>query len=143
MTHTHDEVDYCQCDAGTPIEVLSDSIEEPCECESTLCPESHEFARCENAATHDTLWTKECESCWTAKPEEYRASEVKCLEDRGDGSCDGAVEYRYPLSSTGKPFPRCDRHWGKRLVEQDRINRLYSGDCPPSDFDPAYAGERW
>lgn len=64
-----------------------------------------------------------------------------CL-DLGEGTCSGAVEYRTPLSSTGRAFPRCERHWGERLEEQDRINERYPVVAPP-DFDPAYAGERW
>jgi hypothetical protein len=47
------------------------------------------------------------------------------------------------LSPSGENFPRCDYHWGTRLVEQDRINSLYGGDLAPSTFDPADAGETW
>lgn len=67
----------------------------------------------------------------------------ECLNAH-DGSCRGPVEYRAPLSGTGRSFPRCDRHWEERLAEQERINERYP-DSPiaPSDFDPAYAGERW
>lgn len=58
--------------------------------------------------------------------------------------CSGAVEYRMPLSGTGKSFPRCDAHWAERLDVQDGINRRYpDSDIPPSDFDPYYAGESW
>jgi hypothetical protein len=63
-----------------------------------------------------------------------------CLQDGPD--CQGAVEYRMPLSGTGKPFARCDHHWNLRLIEQDRINRTYPTHAP-ADFDPSYAGERW
>lgn len=65
----------------------------------------------------------------------------ECLEH--GPQCAGPVEYRYPLSGTGKAFPRCEAHWDKRLAQQDEINRKYGGDCPPSDFDPSYAGEEW
>jgi hypothetical protein len=65
---------------------------------------------------------------------------VHCLQDGPD--CQGAVEYRMPLSGTGKPFARCDHHWNLRLIEQDRINRTYPTHAP-ADFDPSYAGERW
>lgn len=68
-----------------------------------------------------------------------------CLEFRlgaTDNVCFGAVEYRWPLSSTGKPFPRCDKHWDKRLKVQEGINRRYPVHAP-SDFDPYYAGESW
>lgn len=69
---------------------------------------------------------------------------IECLNDYGDGTCRGPVEYRAPLSGTGRSFPRCDRHWGERLDAQEDINSRYP-DSPiaPSDFDPSYAGERW
>jgi hypothetical protein len=66
---------------------------------------------------------------------------IECLQHGED--CTGTVEYRMPLSGTGRAFPRCDRHWELRLQEQERINSRYGGDVAPSDFDPAYAGERW
>ena len=69
--------------------------------------------------------------------------DLTCLNDRGDGTCRGPVEMRMPLSGTGRSFPRCDKHWGDRLDEQDEITRKYGGDVPPADFDPGYAGERW
>lgn len=74
--------------------------------------------------------------------------ELTCLDARpldGSDPCQGEIELRYPLSATGRSFPRCDRHWDKRLDEQERINRLYApnSDCAPAGFDPSYAGERW
>ena len=71
-------------------------------------------------------------------------TEIKCLDDYGKGECAGEVEYRFPLSGTGRSFPRCDKHWDVRLDAQDRINRDYpDSDTPPSWFDPTAAGERW
>lgn len=66
-----------------------------------------------------------------------------CIDNYED-DCAGSVEYRFPLSATGRSFPRCDRHWAERLDAQEQINRRYP-DSPfaPSDFDPAYAGESW
>jgi hypothetical protein len=66
-----------------------------------------------------------------------------CL-DHGSGECSGEVEYRTPLSGTGRSFPRCAGHWDKRLDAQERISRDYP-DSPaaPSWFDPTAAGERW
>jgi hypothetical protein len=60
------------------------------------------------------------------------------------GNCAGEVEYRMPLSGTGRSFARCDLHWSERLDAQDRINRRYP-DSPfaPAGFDPTYAGESW
>lgn len=66
--------------------------------------------------------------------------ELVCL-DR-DETCEGAVEYRMPLSGTGRSFPRCDKHWSDRLDVQEGINRRYPATAP-SDFDPYYAGESW
>jgi hypothetical protein len=70
--------------------------------------------------------------------------ELKCL-DTPSGGCSGSVEMRYPLSGTGKSFPRCNAHWEKRLDKQEEINQRYApfSDVPPADFDPTYAGERW
>jgi hypothetical protein len=67
--------------------------------------------------------------------------ELKCL-DEGHGHCVGEVEYRMPLSGTGKPFPRCELHWEARLQKQEEIDNKYPI-TPPRDFDPLYAGERW
>lgn len=65
-----------------------------------------------------------------------------CLD--GPEDCAGPVEYRMPLSGTGKAFPRCEKHWDKRLDEQERISRDYpDSPSPPAWFDPSYAGERW
>ena len=69
---------------------------------------------------------------------------LECLDDHGENTCRGPVEYRMPLSGTGKSFPRCDFHWDKRLDRQEEINERYP-DSPiaPSWFDPMDAGERW
>jgi hypothetical protein len=66
----------------------------------------------------------------------------ECLDDVGDETCEGDVEYRMPLSASGKPFPRCDKHWAERLETQQGINERYPHN-QPSDFDPSYAGESW
>lgn len=67
---------------------------------------------------------------------------TECLE-YGD-ACAGDVEYRTPLSGTGKAFARCEAHWEKRLDEQERINRTYpDSPCAPGWFDESAAGEHW
>lgn len=71
------------------------------------------------------------------------AEPLECLDDYGDGTCAGAVEYRMALSATGRSFPRCEKHWGDRVEKQEGIQRRYGGAAAPRDFDPAYAGERW
>lgn len=68
--------------------------------------------------------------------------QVTCIDSYTENPCKGAVEYRYPLSGTGKSFPRCDKHWSDRLDREDEINRRYPS-VQPSDFDPMYAGESW
>ncbi len=71
---------------------------------------------------------------------------LKCLDDHtGGADCEGTTEMRYPLSGTGKSYPRCDGHWKKRLKKQQEINKRYApfSDVPPAGFDPLYAGERW
>ena len=67
--------------------------------------------------------------------------EMKCLNHGPE--CAGPVEYRTPLSGTGRAFPRCDFHWEKRLDEQERIQARYGSPAAPRDFDPGFAGERW
>jgi hypothetical protein len=69
-----------------------------------------------------------------------KTANEECLD--GPEGCEGHTEYREPLSATGKPFPRCDKHWDQRLQKQDEINQRYPQNAP-SDFDPGYAGERW
>lgn len=68
---------------------------------------------------------------------------LRCL-DQARGGCSGPVEWRDPLTATGRSFARCEKHWDARLDEQERILERYP-DSPvaPSWFDPAYAGERW
>ena len=65
---------------------------------------------------------------------------MECLNSGPD--CVGPVEYRMPLSGTGRSYPRCDHHWTERLRVQDGINRRYP-EHQPADFDPLYAGEEW
>jgi len=61
--------------------------------------------------------------------------------ERGEG-CEGAVEYRMPLSGTGRSFPRCDKHWDERLDLEEGLRERYP-EQPPSDWSPLDAGESW
>lgn len=63
-----------------------------------------------------------------------------CIE--GPDHCGGEVEYRFPLSATGRSFPRCDHHWSKRLDREEITRRRYPS-SQPTDFEPSYAGESW
>jgi hypothetical protein len=64
----------------------------------------------------------------------------ECIES-GE-KCEGMVEFRDGLSGTGKPFPRCDGHWSKRLDLQDGLRHGYPQQ-PPSGWSPMDAGESW
>lgn len=74
--------------------------------------------------------------------EEQNLTHEDCLDHSAE--CGGEVEFRQPLSATGKSFPRCEFHWERRLDKQEEINQRYP-DSPvaPADFDPTYAGESW
>ena len=71
-------------------------------------------------------------------------TEQDCL-DYGRTPCQGQVEYRMPLSGTGRAFPRCEKHWEERLDEQERIERTYhvNSPAPPPGYDYLDAGEYW
>lgn len=47
-----------------------------------------------------------------------------CL-DEWRGGCEGEVEYRIPMSPTGKWYPRCEKHFNERLDTQERLSRTY------------------
>lgn len=49
---------------------------------------------------------------------------LPCLDERL-GGCEGEVEYRLPMSPTGKSFPRCEKHFSYRLDRQEQISRRY------------------
>lgn len=63
-----------------------------------------------------------------------------CLNQSED--CTGPVEYRMPLSGTGVPFPRCDKHWDDRLELERGLRERYP-EQPPADWSPLDAGEHW
>lgn len=67
---------------------------------------------------------------------------LDCLDGHGRDGCHGPVEYRHPLTATGRAFPRCELHWERRLDEQVRIGRLYPY-FPPPMWSAADAGECW
>jgi hypothetical protein len=69
---------------------------------------------------------------------------LECLDagEAGEDPCQGPIEYRMALSGTGRSFPRCEKHWEKRLEVQQGINERYPHH-QPADFDPMDAGEVW
>jgi hypothetical protein len=68
----------------------------------------------------------------------------ECLEDRGEGTCRGPVEYHSIDPGRQNAFPRCAHHWEERLERRESsMERYADSDVAPPWFDPAYAGERW
>lgn len=63
---------------------------------------------------------------------------ISCLD--GPNGCEGEVEFRMPLSGTGKSFARCEKHWDERLDKQDEFNRKQRDAMQVDWMD---AGERW
>ena len=66
--------------------------------------------------------------------------ELECLD--GPDGCQGIVEYRMPLSPSGRTFPRCDHHWSLRLDKEEGAIPWRS-DVAPSWVDPTLCGESW
>lgn len=70
-------------------------------------------------------------------------TEVECLDDYGEGTCEGPVEF-HTVGSSLRAFPRCTKHYGERLDRyENSLERYADSDVPPDWFDPAAAGERW
>jgi hypothetical protein len=68
--------------------------------------------------------------------------ELECME--GPEGCRGQVEYHSIDPGRAKAFPRCERHWGRRLDRREHSMELYAdSDVVPDWFDPSIAGERW
>lgn len=75
--------------------------------------------------------------------DEY-GDELECLDDHGENTCSGPVEYHSIDPGRTRAFPRCQKHWGERLNSRDNsIERYENSDVAPGWFDPSYAGERW
>lgn len=62
----------------------------------------------------------------------------ECLEDRNQKTCKGPIEFRFPMSGTGRSFPRCEHHFSLALKDYERVQREYA---PFSDMPPA--GVSW
>jgi len=69
-----------------------------------------------------------------------RSRELRCLDC---GKYGDDVEWRTtPDRTDGKPFPRCEDCFEKRLDKAEETMNRYPVNAP-ADFDPMYAGERW
>lgn len=68
----------------------------------------------------------------------------ECMDDMGEGTCRGPVEWHSIDPGRSGAFPRCEKHWGERLDRMENsIERYADSDVPPAWFDPADAGEEW
>jgi hypothetical protein len=68
----------------------------------------------------------------------------RCLEDHGEGTCQGEVDYHWNGDPSGKAWPRCAKHQEAREERRENSMELYANsDVIPDWFDPSYAGERW
>lgn len=69
-------------------------------------------------------------------------TELRCLDDHGENTCRGPVEY-HTLDGL-RSWPRCTAHFERRLNRyENSLERYANSDVAPSWFDPAAAGERW
>lgn len=67
---------------------------------------------------------------------------TECLNGHDETGCAGRIEYRAPLSGSGKSFPRCAKHWQLRLRHEEGLRRRYPTHAP-SDWSPYDSGEAW
>lgn len=69
--------------------------------------------------------------------------DLECVgADPAGQPCRGPVEMRWPLSGSGRSFPRCDGHWDERLRLEEDIRARYPV-RPPHNWSPMDAGESW
>lgn len=74
--------------------------------------------------------------------EQTSTEKLECVQSFNEQGCRGGVQYRTPLSATGRSYPRCDRHWDARLQLEAELNQRYPA-TPPPDWSPLDAGEAW
>ena len=69
---------------------------------------------------------------------------LECIDSHlGEpNTCRGPVEFRYPLSGTGRRFPRCENHWQRRLDREEELRQRYP-ETAPASWSPLDAGEAW
>ena len=60
---------------------------------------------------------------------------LECLDDYGDGECSGPIEFHSIDPGRTKAFPRCQRHWNRRLdARENSIEKYENSDVPPPWF---------
>lgn len=97
-----------------------------------------------------------CDDCHMDTTEQWTPAEcsqsidgdhhpARCLDGGPDGDdCTGPVDLWYSGGLNGRSWPRCTYHGEQRLNRYENSSERWAdSDCPPSWFDPAYAGERW
>lgn len=69
---------------------------------------------------------------------------LECLDDHGENTCRGPIEFHSVDPGRAVAFPRCEKHWGARLDSRENsIEKYENSDVAPDWFDPSFAGERW
>lgn len=80
------------------------------------------------------------------KEAEMTTTTLECLSDNGPtmSQCLGPVEWHSLDPGRLEAFPRCEKHWGERIEEDQKHKQNYP-DSPfaPSWFSPLDAGEHW
>ncbi len=105
------------------------------------------MCRHEEARVHSDLHDGDslfCNDCCTILTRELKPGYRECLNFRDDGSCGGRVAFNSIDPGRTEAFPRCDRHWAKRLKAREVSIEIYADvSVAPSWFDPMDAGEAW
>lgn len=67
-----------------------------------------------------------------------------CVDFNEQDQCKGPIEFHSVDPGRATAWPRCEKHWVKRLERRENSMEKYeNSDVAPSWFDPTYAGERW
>jgi hypothetical protein len=67
-----------------------------------------------------------------------------CIDFNEEDPCKGPIEFHSVDPGRAEAFPRCEKHWAKRLERRENsIEKYENSDVVPAWFDPTYAGERW
>lgn len=81
---------------------------------------------------------------WAPTPHWVSEIELECIDNWGEGTCSGPVDWHSVDPGRAKAFPRCSKHWGDRLDRRENsMERYADSDVVPAWFDPTYAGEEW